>query len=72
MRESIDCAPCLVEAGQRWPQKWTPIQFGPYSRGRCDWCGKHGDESTMDPLSGDGQGCFDCAEKYQRGDAYGR
>jgi hypothetical protein len=41
-------------------------QYGPDAM-RCNFCGKYGDESTLDPVSGDGWGCVDCVDHYQRG-----
>ena len=46
----------------------APLTLGPYAS-RCTFCGTYGDESTQDPVSGDGQMCFACADKYQRGPA---
>lgn len=67
LRDEVNCAPCLVAAGQRFPEHgWHAIEFGPHGY-RCDFCGKYGDESTMDPLSGDGQGCFDCVGNWLDG-----
>lgn len=66
-RSDIDCAPCLVTAGQRFPDEWPELEFGPDGV-RCLFCGKWGDESTMDAVSGDGWGCPDCVDGYQRGE----
>lgn len=41
-------------------------KFGPYAT-CCTFCGTYGDESTQDPVSGDGQMCFACADRYQLG-----
>lgn len=42
-----------------------PPRYGPHAL-RCCFCGKYGDESTMDPLSGDREACGECADAYQR------
>lgn len=64
-RDHVTCAPCLVAAGQYfWEHGWPALMFGPHGWGRCCFCGKYGDESTMDPLSGGEQGCFDCVGNY--------
>lgn len=64
LREAVDCLDCLIIAGQRFPEfGWHPIQFGPYGL-PCVFCGHYGDEETLELLSGDEQGCFECVANW--------
>lgn len=64
LRRSVDCLQCLILAGQRFAEHgWRPIEFGPYGL-PCEFCGKYGDEETMELLSGDSQGCFECVGNW--------
>jgi len=64
LREYVNCLDCLIIAGQRYEQDgWEPIPFGPYGL-PCVFCGKYGDEETLELLSGDEQGCFDCVANW--------
>jgi len=70
-RDAVTCTQCLVWAGQYHAETygWHPIVMGPYTWGACCFCGKYGDESTMEPLSGDQEGCFECVDGALRENA---
>jgi hypothetical protein len=60
------------ESQEPWLFEWNcwqppPPMFGPDAY-QCVFCGTWGDESTLDPVSGDGWGCFACVDGYQRGE----